>query len=106
MTLLVLLPWALPGLILVTVPMLVLYLLALLGLTSWRRSGDQTWPAAFFAEATGVALNLLLPRPVDAPHVMGLVSTGTFLVGLTALVWVPLGNLIWRGVDRLCPGRA
>lgn len=102
MTLLVLLLWALPGLILVTVPMLVLYLLALLGSTSWRRGGDQTWPAVLVAGVLGVALHIVLMWPLDP----GTIRTIVLLVGLTGLVWVPLGNLIWRGVDRLCRGRA
>ena len=102
MTLLILILWTLPGLILVTVPMLVLYPLTLLGLTWWRPGGDQTGPAVLVAGAIGVALHIVLLWPID----LGTIRTIILLVGLTALVWVPLGNLIWRGLVRLCRCRA
>ncbi len=102
MKLLFLILYMTSGLIMMILPQIVLYLLVRSALTLWRPMRDDlTILAVLVTGGIGAALMsalLFLPsEPLDG------IFFSVKAVALTGLVWIPLGDLIWRRAARLCP---
>ncbi len=96
--------WLISGLVFVTAPQIAVYLLTMLVIR--LRHPGSTFPTGhtmLVASVAGSVLYGLGFLSFGGVEPFGAIGFATILIGVGAPVWIPLGNLVWRGVDRLCP---
>lgn len=98
--------YMLSGLIFILVPQMVLYVLSL-AFFSWRSSytEDVQGKAILVSGLTGWALFSALTGYSTPADMVGIAGTIMIVIGITALAWIPLGNLIWNLSQRVFCGK-